>query len=263
MSPASSSRRSSDRDTNITIPSTLSRYQSVESGSPSASTSCRCLEHHADLLCRLKELEQKHIIPRIDVVLVSAQQALIPWKNVIECRVCRNDDNQEVLLLSALSIKSVLRRLQRLLMESRGQMPLSGASSPGAGFSQLGSPIRMHHEDDIKSTIGIYEITGEERTAVTDLLVSRTLDRIRYTLMRFKERIDNIRKKTTMRPTAMRRPASTYAHDGMEDDEDDDEFAEYDKGVEDLEHLEQVWRNLESTVQRLLRAIRSGATTPI
>ena len=268
MSPPGSSRRSSDRDTNITIPSNLSRYQSADSGQSFPSNSCHCLEHHADLLCRLKELEQKHIIPRIDVVLVSAQQALVPWKNVIECRICRNDDNQEVLLLSAMSIRSVLRRLQCLLMESRGQMPLSGASSPGAAFSQRASPIITNgncHNDDIKSTIGIYEITGEERTAVTDLLVSRTLDRIRYTLMRFKERLDNMRKKKTMRPTALRKTMASYTHDGMDDDDDDDddELAEYDRGVEDLEHLEQVWRNLESTVQRLVRAIRSGSTTPV
>ena len=83
--------------------------------------------------------------------------------------------------------------------------------------------------------------------------------------MRFKERLDNMRKKKTMRPTALRKTMASYTHDGMDDDDDDDddELAEYDRGVEDLEHLEQVWRNLESTVQRLVRAIRSGSTTPV
>ncbi|KAL9125522.1 MAG: hypothetical protein Q9217_005279 [Psora testacea] len=259
MSPPGSSRRSSDRDTSITISSNLSRFDSTESGSSTASNTCRCLEHNAELFCRLKELEQRHIVPRIDVVLVSAQQALVPWKNVIECRICRDDDNQEVLLLSAMSIRSVLRRLQSLLMESRGQDPFSGSSSPATPFSQRMSPADKNGE--IKSTIGIYEITGEERTAVTDLLVSRTLDRIRYTLMRFKERLDNLRNKKMMMPTTMRQAVSSYTYD--EEGDGNDSLGGYGRGIEDLEHLEQVWRNLESTVQRLVRAIRSGTATPI
>ena len=273
MTPSVSSRRSSDRDTSLTIPSDLSRYQSADSGVSSTSNTCHCLEHHADLIYRLKELEQKHIIPRIDVVLVGAHKALVPWKNVIECRTCRKEDNQEVLLLSAMSIRSVLRRLQSLLMESRGQLPLSGASSPGDTFSQQASPVLSSHSnhsrhnsnnDDLRSTIGIYEITGEERTAVTDLLVSRTLDRIRYTLLRFKERIESLKAKKTLNPRVMTNSMSAYHQNGIGDGAlGDDDLSERGRGIGDLEHLEQVWHNLENTVQCLVRTIRSGATTPI
>ena len=259
FSPPVSSRRSSDRDTSITVPSSISRSDCAESGSPAASNACHCLEHHADLLSRLNELEQRHIVPRIDVVLVSAQQALVPWKSVIDCRFCRNDGNQEVLLSSAMSIRSILRRLQNLLLESRGQDPFSGASSPATPFSQRAASL--DNNCDIKSTIGIYEITGEERTAVTDLLISRTLDRIRYTLARFKERLEGLRTKKIFQPTVMRQQIATYTHN--DEVEESDGLEPYVRGAEDLEHLEQVWRNLESTVQRLVHAIRNGTVTPI
>ena len=264
VSPTASSRRSSDKGTDITVPSDLSRFQSADSSYSTPSSSCHCLEYHSELIGRLKELEQKHVMPRVDVVLLSAQQALTPWKMVIDCPVCKNDDNQEVLLLSAMSIRSVLHRLQSLLIASRGSSPLSGSASPEAIFSSpsgsmLAGNMGPSH-DEIKSTIGIYEITGPEQTAVTDLLVSRTLDRIRFTLLKFKERVQTLKQRRQMTSLPSQRSLSAYAREAFDDDDDDDERNL--RGLEDLEHLEKVWRNLDRTVQRIVRAIRSGTNTP-
>ncbi|MCJ1450249.1 hypothetical protein MMC28_000578 [Mycoblastus sanguinarius] len=232
--------RGSDR---YHMPPSTSSSSSVPNES---SSSCNCLQHHAELLCRLKDLQQRHSQPRIDVVLSGAQQALVPWKSVIECRICQHEDNQEVLLLSAMSIRTVLRSLQSLCLDN------STAALAGADYSAVGrtrSPVSGN--DTLKSSIGIYEITGEERTAVTDLLISRTLDKIKYTLACFKERLEAVRNKKQASVGSTRKASM---HDG------DSTLAGGKAG--DLDHLLQVWRNLEGIVQMLGRVLRSGNLIP-
>lgn len=73
---------------------------SISSSSPSSSAACNCVQSHAELLFGLKDLEQRHASPRLDVVLSAAQQALVSWGAMIECRVCRYNDDQEILMLS-------------------------------------------------------------------------------------------------------------------------------------------------------------------
>ena len=265
VSTTASSRRSSDEDTNVTLPSDLSRFQSADSSYSTPSRSCHCLEYHSELIGRLKELEQKHVTPRIDVVLLSAQQALNPWKMVIDCPICKNSDNQEVLLLSAMSIRSVLHRLQSLLIASRATSPMSESASPETVFAAPPNTIHAGTlappHDGIKSTIGVYEIMGPEQTAVTDLLVSRTLDRIRFTLQKFKERLDNLKQQRHIMPEPFQRPLSLFSQDIFHDDNEEDERKL--RGLEDLEHLEKVWQNLDRVVNRIVRAIRNRATVSI
>ncbi len=74
--------------------------RSIPCPSPSSSAACSCVQNHAELVFSLKDLEQRHTRPRLDVVLSTAQRALVHWKDVIECRVCQQDDNEEVLMLS-------------------------------------------------------------------------------------------------------------------------------------------------------------------
>ena len=222
-------------------------YSLGPSASLSPSSTCNCLQHHAELLCRLKELQQRHGQPRIDIVLSGAQQALVPWKSVIECRICQHEDNQEVLLLSAMSIRTVLRSLQSLCLSNSS----AGVSNSDfvSGKSRAQAADRC---ESLKSSIGIYEITGEERTAVTDLLISRTLDKIKYTLSCFKERLEAVKCKKSAMATSARRTSSI--HDG------DSTLAGGKAG--DLDHLMQVWRNLEGIVQMLGRVLRSSNLVP-
>ena len=210
-----------------------------------SSTTCDCVQNHAELLCRLKDLEQRHAQPRLDVVLSSAQQALIPWKSVIECRVCRHDDNQEVLILSAMSIRTVLRSLQSLCSEYYNSV-VSGQDN----YDRQGATTDI--PDGMQSAIGIYEITGEERLAVKDLLIQRTLDKMKYTLACFKERLETLNAKKN-KAAALSPRKRTLPNLGNSDVE-----RLHQGGPGDLDHLVKVWRNLDSTVQMLERVLRSG-----
>lgn len=232
-----------DVDTNGTQGGTASTSLSTLA----SSTTCNCVQNHSELLCRLKELEQRHAHaqPRLDVVLSSAQQALIPWKSVVECRVCRHDDNQEVLILSAMSIRTVLRSLQSLCSEYYNSV-VSGKDI----YDQRGAMANI--PDGMQSAIGMYEITGEERMAVKDLLISRTLDKMKYTLACFKERLETLsaKKNTTAALLPRKRIPCSQGNSAVE--------RLHRGGPGDLDHLVKVWRSLDSTVQLLEQVLRSG-----
>lgn len=218
---------------------------STSSSSLTSTSTCNCVQNNAELLCRLKELEQKHTRPRLDVVLSGAQQALVPWKSVIECRVCQHDDNQEVLVLSAMSIRSVLRSLHSLCLEH-----YNDAVSNQAADSQKQTTASM--PDGMHSVIGMYEITGEERMAVKDLLIWRTLDKVKYTLACFKQRLDTLeRRKTSI---ALSSPLERSYPRSIDPDVERLQKG----GPSDLDHLGQLWRNLSHTVQTLERMLRFG-----
>ena len=221
---------------------------STSSSSLASSATCNCVQNHAELLCRLKELEQRHTRPRLDVVLSSAQQALVPWKSVIECRVCQHDDNQEVLILSAMSIRTVLRSLQSLCSEYYNAV-VSGKDS----YFQEQAVANI--ADGMQSAIGMYEITGEERMAVKDLLISRTLDKVKYTLTCFKERLEALNAKKKSSAASSPRKVSLPGQINSDLDR-------LQGGPGDLDHLVQVWRNLDSTVQMLERMLKSGNVAP-
>ena len=212
----------------------------TSSSSLSSMATCNCVQNHAELLCRLKDLEQRHTMPRLDIVLSAAQQALVPWKEVIECRVCQNDDNQEVLVLSGMSIRTILRALSPLCIEYYNNF-----ISSGEAIRRQQPPVST--PDDMKSTIGCYRISGEERMAVTDLLISRCLDQVRLTLACFKTRLETMkaRKASKVATHSRKRTAS-------------DVEALSKGGPGDLDHLLQVWQNLESTVQMLDGVMRKG-----
>ena len=222
---------------------------STSSSSLTSSATCNCVQNHAELLCRLKELEQRHTQPRLDVVLSSAQQALVPWKSVIECRVCQHDDNQEVLILSAMSIRTVLRSLQSLCSEYYNAVV---SSKEAEGQERVADDI----PDGMQSVIGMYEITGEERMAVKDLLISRTLDKVKYTLACFKERLEILNAKKTATTTSSPRKKSLPGQICSDVDR------LHRGGPGDLNHLVNVWRNLDSTVQMLERVLKSGIYAP-
>lgn len=211
-----------------------------------SSITCNCVQNHAELLCRLKELDQRHTQPRLDVVLSSAQQTLVPWKSVVECRVCVHDDSQEVLILSAMSIRTVLRSLRGLCYEYYTSVVYGKESSSEQ------STVVGDDQDGMQSAFGMYKITEEERMAVKDLLMSRTLDKIKYTLACFKERLNT--SSVNMRARAMPTPPTSPIRSHLSNDVE----RLHKGGPGDYDHLLQVWRNLDDTVQDLERVLKSG-----
>lgn len=220
---------------------------SLSSSSLMSSTACNCVQNHAVLLHSLRDLEQRHTTPRLDAVLSAAQQALVPWKDVIECRVCQHDENQEVLMLSAMTIRTVLGAMSSLCTDYYSNF-VPGGEAHGKRQSLVTTP------DGMRSAIGCYEITGNERMAVTDLLISRTLNKVKYTLVCFKERLEAVKAK---KPAIVPVSPVERAHFGQTKIEYDVETLSM-GGAGGLKRLLQVWQNLETTVQMLEGIMRKG-----
>lgn len=229
-----------------------SMTRSLSSPSISSSNACNCVQHHAELLHSLKSLDQSNATPRLDVVLSAAQQALVPWKDVIECRVCRYDDNQEVLMRSAMSIRTVLGAMSSLCTDYYSNF-VPGREMLGKQRSLVQTP------DGMRSAIGFFEITGNERMAVTDLLISRTLDKVKYTLVRFKERLETVkaRRPAVSMTSPFERPY--YGQTKVGHDVETHSMGE----TGDLNRLLQVWQNLETTVRMLEEIMKKGKSMSI
>ena len=140
-----------------------------------SSLTCSCLEEHSALLCRLKALTQSRGMPSIGAVLTETQQALAPWQNLIQCRLCPHEDDLSVLLLGVMSIRSILRCLQTLCF---------GNTSPSSGYA---TPIDQIPSAN-KVTPNGYEPTQNEHKHITDVLILHAMEKIRFALLSLKEK---------------------------------------------------------------------------
>lgn len=146
-----------------------------------------------------------------------------------------------------MSIHTVLGALSSLCTDYYSNF-VPGGKALGKQRSMAPTP------DGMRSAIGFYELTGNERMAVTDLLISRTLDKLKHTLVRFKERLETARARNSAVGliSPLNRPClgpSKIGHDVetllME-------------GTCNLEGLLQIWQNLETTVQVLENIMKKG-----
>lgn len=143
---------------------------------------CNCVKDHADLLCRLGELENSNGSLSVDVTLMCVQQALGPWKELSQCKICENDDDQGVLILSAMTIRAVLRRLQRLCaaIVLADEEPSHNNNNVLLGLSDGGRLV-----------MGKYEVPFGEQIVVTYLLISYSLAKIRFAILSLKSKLEH------------------------------------------------------------------------
>lgn len=186
---------------------------------------CNCLERHAGLLLRAKDLEaQQH--PRIDVLLVFAKTGIEAWQSLLDCSICQENEDEEGILLTAMSIRVFVRTLRKLTQNNehygstntlarddtrdtssrgrnRNQTSGSSLSNETAhdkrnstnphGWAATGSQdTRDHHSSTsasgARTKLGMFEITGSDRTAVGKVMLSRTLQQIQIVLVGLKKR---------------------------------------------------------------------------
>lgn len=103
----------------------------------------------------------------LDVMLIAVQHSLEPWHNLIRCRFCVCDDDQTVLFISVMTMRSMLDCFQRLCPPEDGNNSPSDLLNPALGAIKLGN----------------YEVTKDEQALITRLLVARALDKIKHALL--------------------------------------------------------------------------------
>lgn len=142
---------------------------------------CDCMTHHATLLVQLSHLKNDKSPLSLDDVLMSVQQALTPWDRLNECAVCESDDDQGVLIFSAMTIRTVLALLQRFCAES---------IYPNINDGRSTIPSSEKVPDGSQISIGKYKASAEEQSLVTSLLITRALSNIRSVLVSLKIKLD-------------------------------------------------------------------------
>ena len=195
-----------------------------KSSKPLKAANCECLERHADLLLRFKDLQAQQN-PRIDVLLVFAKKGIEAWQSVITCSYCQENDNQEVLMLTAMSIRIYVRSLRRLSLDddsdftfdtahsglqkspsSRNSphLPMNGAGNTRNARDQRASDYRRgpaatnsqdtsthgspNNTSNARTQLGMFEITGTDHKVIVKVMLSRTLQQIQIVLAGLKQR---------------------------------------------------------------------------
>lgn len=170
---------------------------------------CGCLKDHAELLCQLKDLDQKNSRPTLDVILVGVQHCLNPWKGLIKCRVCRRNEDQEVLLLSALTLRLILRRLLEFCASQKNEENNTTIINTDQIIDAPGS--------ETKCTVGMYELQGDEKALMMDTLLWYTLRRVKCAIITLQERLcylqANVKGMTCESSDGFRGRATDYDSD--------------------------------------------------
>lgn len=212
------------------------------------SNKCNCLQHHAELLCQLRDVGGNP--PTMDIILISTHQAIHHWNMLLNCSVCHYTDDQEVLLLSAMSIRAVLRRLKNVCMDYTGTS--SGEHSPKAQKPQN----EKRQRQDLRLTVGLYQVTAEEQALVTDLLLMHVLRKIRLALASMTEKLGRA-MRTGKVMAEVDSSGNTTMSQGISPIDDTD-FRHEETG-RDSSHVQQLLVEFEGTLQRLERSLTSNS----
>ena len=209
---------------------------------------CTCLQQNAELLCSFKNVnyEEGKSAQSVDKVLLSTQEALKLWQVLIQCRNCAYDNDQEVLLLALMTTRIVLLRLQQLLPSWSLQ-----ASVRNGLRDDRQSPQQQQRQQEADNwcpsnstrvAVGSFEVIGNERMLVLQVVLLTTVRKIKSVMTRFKEILD--RKKKTLELASDCLPRNMKQGD-----------IELNHATSSLMHVQQMLQSLGILLQTLERAL--------
>ena len=138
---------------------------------------CTCLQKHAEVLSNeiLAEIRAgdgpDDGVLSMDKALSLVKHAMNAWQGLLSCTSCPYDDDQEVMLLTFMSIRAVTRYLQRL----SPRYTISSLPGPGSSLPQSA-------KDDDRLQIGSFELEGNDRMLVLRVVYQNTLQKVKSIL---------------------------------------------------------------------------------
>ncbi|KAJ5612322.1 hypothetical protein N7510_005516 [Penicillium lagena] len=193
---------------------------------------CICAQQHADLLSHLRAMRQQPAPTSVDALLAAGQRTLATWKHFSQCLACSRPVNEETMLLSAISMRSMLRLLQTFSSCVATEHP--------APTSML-SPSLEDADGPLSMTIGGYQIEGDERHMVGNMLALHTLNRIEFAVSCLTERVASCTRPGTS--SGERMPAKWMAPDDSELESD-------------LQPVQVILQGMEATIGKLSQALQ-------
>ncbi|KAH8600637.1 hypothetical protein B0O99DRAFT_667881 [Bisporella sp. PMI_857] len=163
----------------VTMANKSTPMRPTESASPKAlsANTCTCLQKHAEVLSNPILSENRACDGpengawSMDKALSLANQAMKAWQGLLTCLYCPYDDDQEVMLLTFMSIRAVTRYLQRLSPRYTNiSLQVPGSNSPQSA------------KGDDRLRIGSFELEGSDRMLVLRVLYQATLQKVKCIL---------------------------------------------------------------------------------
>jgi len=170
--------------------------QSLALSGSAGTSACNCLMQHIKLLYQVEDLGQAPPHSALDMVLVSVRRAIETWNNLIQCRTCQRSGNQGVILLFAMSIRTLLRSLKHTSTSNVEQCRLASArmaaENPASFDASVHAP-QLSASCKWRVALGQYDAIGAcERRAVADTLIKVAVRRIELALEYLRRRIDTV-----------------------------------------------------------------------
>ncbi|KAL5348509.1 hypothetical protein ACLOAV_005925 [Pseudogymnoascus australis] len=182
------------------VANTAAPINPTEGASPKASSAntCMCLQKHAEVLSNpiLSEIRASDGpndgVCSMDKALSLAQQAMKAWQGLLTCPYCPYNDDQEVMLLTFMTIQAITRYLRRLSPR------YTNAARTNLQASNPDTPLAA--KDDSRLRIGSFELEGDDRTLVLRFLYQNTLQKVMCVLHSLQV-IQNKKKKRLLEET--------------------------------------------------------------
>lgn len=128
----------------------------------------------------------------MDKALSLAQQAMKAWQGLLTCPYCPYNDDQEVMLLTFMTIQALTRYLRRLSPR------YTNTARTNLQGSNPDTPLAA--KDDSRLRIGSFELEGDDRTLVLRFLYQNTLQKVKCVLHSLQV-IQNKKKKRLLEET--------------------------------------------------------------
>jgi hypothetical protein len=193
---------------------------------------CICAQQHADLLAHLRTMRQQPAPICVDALLAAGQRTLATWKHFSQCLACSRPVNEETMLLSAISLRSMLRLLQ-------GFSSCVVTEHPAP--TSLLSPSLQDPNGPLSMTIGGYQIEGDERHMVGNMLALHTLNRIEFAVSCLAERVASCTRPGTS--SAERMSVKWTAPEDSELESD-------------LQPVQMILQGMETAIRKLSQALQ-------
>ena len=152
---------------------------------------------------KLAEATNDHNPYRIDAVLQTAQEASKLWRNLLECRYCAYNQDQEVVQIALMTIRILLLRFQNLVppCDQRTSSSREGRVIERAQHSseEGQAPWQKY---GVRLTLEAYEVSESESNLVTRVLLLAAIRNIKSLFLPFQEMIE--RKQSLLQPKSDR-----------------------------------------------------------
>ncbi|KAJ5555716.1 hypothetical protein N7461_004186 [Penicillium sp. DV-2018c] len=182
------------QEPDLALPESARASKPVEQRRERPWDSCSCLDRQTRFLSDLKKIVGKYPLTPVPIILQATHDSKTLWEQIAHCGACRHDQDSVAVLILAMGLRNILQGLQCLILKQQSSFQLGssdwiGSSSTASSsttslfdkMSVEGADRRSHEMTTNTIRVGSFEIPKDEQAFLTDVLIARTLSKIKGT----------------------------------------------------------------------------------